>query len=69
MRFWALTIALCFVAALTVIGIKFMFDSVGASKHTRYEPVDVPPAEISPRHGPERKELERREKVVEEETK
>ena len=69
MRFWALTIALCFIAALMVIGIKFMFDSVGASKHTRYEPVDVPPAEVSPRHARERKELDRRETVVEEQTK
>ncbi len=68
-RFWALAISLCFIAALAALGIKFMFDSVGASKFMRYEPVDVPPPEISPRHAPERKELERREKVVEGETK
>lgn len=59
-RFWALAIALCFIAALAVLGIKFMFDSVGASKHTRYEPVDVPPKNVSPAHERERLELERR---------
>ena len=59
-RFWALAIALCFIAALAVLGIKFMLDSVGASKHTRYEPVDVPPRNVSPAHERERQELERR---------
>ncbi|MGH7165393.1 MAG: hypothetical protein ACREIS_07720 [Nitrospiraceae bacterium] len=59
-RFWALAIVLSFIAALAVLGIKFMFDSVGASKHTRYEPVDVPPTNVSPAHERERLERERR---------
>ncbi len=59
-RFWALAITLCFIAALAVLGIKFMFDSVSTSKQTRYEPVDVPPKNVSPAHERERQELEGR---------
>ena len=68
-RFWIMAVVLCFLTALAAVGIKILFESVGGSTHTRYEPVDVPPAELSPRHAREREELQRREKVVEQETK
>lgn len=36
----------------------------GIGQHIRYEPVDVPPREVSPRHQKEREEYERRDRAV-----
>jgi len=44
--------------------VRSLLTSVGSAKHTRYEPVDVPPQEVSPRHQKEREEYERRERVL-----
>jgi len=65
-KFWTLAVFLCFLAALAAVGVKLLFDAVGTSKHTRYEPVDVPPVEVSPRHEREREEYQRRDKAVQE---
>lgn len=59
-KFWVLAIALCGAVALMAMWVKGVLVSVGSARHTRYEPVDVPPAEVSPRHSREREELERR---------
>jgi hypothetical protein len=64
MRFWGILVALCLLAALATLGVRVLFTSVGSAKHTRYEPVDVPPQEVSPRHQKEREEYERRDRVV-----
>ena len=63
-RFLGLVVALCLLAALATLGVRLLLTSVGSAKHTRYEPVDVPPQEISPRHQKEREEYERRDRVV-----
>lgn len=63
-RFWLVVVALCFATALLALGVRTMFLSIGDAKHTRYEPVDVPPPEVSPRHAKEREEYERRERAV-----
>ena len=63
MRFLGILVALCLLAALATLGVRSLFTSVGSAKHTRYEPVDVPPQEVSPRHQKEREEYERRERV------
>ena len=64
LRFWAIALVLCFLTALVVVGIKFLVESVGSSRHLRYEPVDVLPSTVSPRHKRENEELERRDKAV-----
>jgi hypothetical protein len=64
MRFWGILVALCLLTALATLGVRVLFTSVGSAKHTRYEPVDVPPQEVSPRHQKEREEYERRDRVV-----
>jgi len=63
-KFLGMVVALCLLAALATLGVRSLLTSVGAAKHIRYEPVDVPPQEISPRHRKEREEYERRERVV-----
>lgn len=63
-KFWAVAIALCGAVAFAALWVKGMLVSVGSAKHTRYEPVDVPPAHVSPRHAREREELDRRERVL-----
>jgi hypothetical protein len=63
-RFLGIVIVLCLLAAVATFGVRSLFTSVGSAKHTRYEPVDVPPQEISPRHQKEREEYERRERVL-----
>jgi hypothetical protein len=68
-KFWTIAVVLCFLAALVAVGVKVLVDTVGASKHTRYEPVDVPPVEVSPRHEREREEYQRRDKAVREKAK
>jgi hypothetical protein len=57
-------VALCLLGALATLGVRSLLTSVGSAKHTRYEPVDVPPQEVSPRHQKEREEYERRERVM-----
>lgn len=64
LRFLGLVVALCLLAALATFGVRSLFTSVGSAKHIRYEPVDVPPQEVSPRHQKEREEYERRERAV-----
>lgn len=64
MRFWGILVVLCLLAALATLGVRTLFTSVGSAKHTRYEPVDVPPQEVSPRHQKEREEYERRDRMV-----
>jgi hypothetical protein len=63
-RFLGLVVVLCLLAAVATFGVRSLFTSVGSAKHIRYEPVDVPPQEISPRHQKEREEYERRERVL-----
>ena len=63
-RFLGMIVALCLLAALATFGVRSLFTSVGSAKHMRYEPVDVPPQEVSPRHQKEREEYERRERVL-----
>jgi hypothetical protein len=67
-RFLGLVVALCLLAALATLGVRILLTSVGSAKHTRYEPVDVPPQEISPRHQKERQEYERRDRVLTEQS-
>jgi hypothetical protein len=64
MRFLGLIVVLCLLAAVATFGVRSLFTSVGSAKHIRYEPVDVPPQEVSPRHQKEREEYERRERVL-----
>jgi hypothetical protein len=64
LRFVGLVVALCLLGALAALMVRSMFTSVGSAKHMRYEPVDVPPQEVSPRHQKERDEYERRERAV-----
>ena len=63
-RFWVTVVALCLLGAIATLGVRLLVTSVGSAKHTRYEPVDVPPQEVSPRHQKEREEYERRERVL-----
>ena len=59
-----MVVALCLLAALATFGVRLLLTSVGSAKHVRYEPVDVPPQAVSPRHQKEREEYERRERVL-----
>lgn len=59
-----MVVALCLLAALATLGVRSLLTSVGSAKYIRYEPVDVPPQEVSPRHQKEREEYERRERVL-----
>jgi hypothetical protein len=63
-RFLGIIVAICLLAALATLGVRSLLTSVGSAKHIRYEPVDVPPQEVSPRHQREREEYERRERVL-----
>ncbi len=63
-RFFGMVVALCLLAALATLGVRSLLTSVGSAKHIRYEPVDVPPQEVSPRHQKERDEYERRDRTV-----
>ena len=47
-RFLGMVIALCLLAAVATLGVRSLLTSVGSAKHMRYEPVDVPPQEVSP---------------------
>jgi hypothetical protein len=59
-----IVVVLCLLAALATLGVRSLLTSVGSAKNIRYEPVDVPPEEVSPRHQREREEYERRERVL-----
>ena len=64
LRGWGAILLLCLLGAVAALGIRALLESVGTAKHTRYEPVDVPPQSVSPQHERERQELERRDRVV-----
>lgn len=66
LRRWGAILVLCLLGAVAALGVRALLDSVGSVKHTRYEPVDVPPQSVSPRHEREREELERRDRAVSE---
>lgn len=66
LRRWGAILVLGLLGAVAALGVRALLDSVGSAKHTRYEPVDVPPESVSPRHEREREELERRERAVSE---
>jgi hypothetical protein len=63
-RFLGFVVALSLLGALATLGVRWLLTSVGSAKHIRYEPVDVPPREVSPSHQKERDEYERRERVL-----
>lgn len=63
-RRWGIILALCLLGAAAALGVRALLDSVGSAKHMRYEPVDVPPESVSPRHEREREEIERRNRAV-----
>lgn len=64
MRGWGVILFLCLLGAAAALGVRTLLESVGNAKHTRYEPVDVPPSSVSPQHERERQELERRDRSV-----
>lgn len=64
LRGWGVILLLCLLGAVAALGIRALLESVGTARHTRYEPVDVPPQSVSPQHERERQELERRDRVV-----
>ncbi len=63
-RMWGTILFFCLLAAVAALGVRTLLESVGSAKHTRYEPVDVPPSSVSPQHARERQELERRDRIV-----
>ncbi|UVT14213.1 MAG: hypothetical protein H8K04_10055 [Nitrospira sp.] len=64
LRGWGAILLLCLLGAMAALGVRTLLESVGSAKHTRYEPVDVPPQSVSPQHERERQELERRDRAV-----
>jgi hypothetical protein len=64
-RLWVTLFLLCLFGAVAALGVRALLDSVGSAKYTRYEPVDVPPVQVSPRHEREREEYQRRERELE----
>ncbi|OQW35085.1 MAG: hypothetical protein A4E19_01820 [Nitrospira sp. SG-bin1] len=64
LRGWGVILFLCLLGAAAALGVRTLLESVGSAKHTRYEPVDVPPSSVSPQHERERQELERRGRIV-----
>jgi len=64
MRGWGVIVLLCLFGAVAALGVQALLEAVGNAKHTRYEPVDVPPPSVSPQHERERQELERRDRSV-----
>lgn len=65
LRMWGAILLICLLGAAAALGVRGLLDSVGSAKHTRYEPVDVPPQSVSPRHEREREEYQRRERELE----
>lgn len=64
MGLWVSMVIVCLLGAGAALGVRMLLTSVGSAKQTRYEPVDVPPQTISPRHERERDEIERHEHAV-----
>ncbi len=64
LRGWVTILFLCLLGAVAAVGVRVLIESVGDATYTRYEPVDVPPESVSPRHEREREEYERRNRVV-----
>jgi hypothetical protein len=64
LRGWGMILFLCLLGAVAAVGVRVLIESVGDATYTRYEPVDVPPPLVSPRHEREREEYERRDRVV-----
>jgi len=64
LRRWGGILLLCLLGALAALGVRALLDSVGSAKHMRYEPVDVPPQSVSPRHEREREVLEQRDRAI-----
>lgn len=62
LRRWGMLLVLCLLGAAAALGVRALLESVGSAKYMRYEPVDVPPESLSPRHEREREELERRDR-------
>lgn len=64
LREWGAILFLCLLGAAAALGVRTLLESVGEATYTRYEPVDVPPESLSPRHEREREEYERRDRMV-----
>ncbi|SPP66504.1 hypothetical protein [Nitrospira lenta] len=62
--FWGGVVIVCLLGAVAALGVRSLLTSVGDAKFMRYEPVDVPPQAVSPRHEREREELERHERAM-----
>ena len=50
LRGWGMILFLCLLGAVAAIGVRVLIESIGDTKHTRYERVDVSPQFVSPRH-------------------
>jgi len=61
---WGTVLFLCLLAGVAAVGVRVLIESVGDAQYERYEPVDVPPQSVSPRHEREREEYERRDRAV-----
>ncbi len=61
---WGTVLFLCLLAGVAAVGVRVLIESVGEAQFERYEPVDVPPQSVSPRHEREREEYERRDRAV-----
>ena len=68
-RFWLLALLICFLVALTSLGLKVLLEAPGQSQFQQYEPVDVRPPEPSTTHFRERLEQESRGMTKEEKEK
>jgi hypothetical protein len=66
MKFWLIGFLLCIIGAAAALYIRHLVETVSKSEFIRYEPVDVPPPDISSRHYKERTEYERRDLLLRE---
>lgn len=66
MKYWVIGFVLCMIGAAAAMYTKSLFEAVSHSQFQRYEPVDVPPPDVSSRHYKERVEYERRNFLLEE---
>lgn len=65
MRFWLVALVLCAAAAGAAMGVTYLLQAPGQSKFLKYQPVDLAPPELAPKHEGEYKALERQEKAIE----
>ncbi|MCC6139906.1 MAG: hypothetical protein IT389_04735 [Nitrospira sp.] len=63
-KLWGIVLCVCLLGAGAALGLRLLLTSVGEAKYLRYEPVDVPPQAVSPRHEREREELDRHERMA-----